>query len=97
MSWSRQTITRRIAELSADIKDQVLEQSKSLDWYLIACDESTDASEITTQKNIETKKNSSEMKLKNLKAQKTMKTQKKIGERTKPLKKNSTEKWFIRE
>ena len=39
VSLSRQTITRRIAELSANIKDQVFEQSKSFDLCLIACDE----------------------------------------------------------
>ena len=61
VSLSRQIITRRIAELSADIKDQVFEKSTSLDFYSIACDESSDASDIaqliisnlekTTQKN----------------------------------------------
>ena len=45
MSLSRQTITRRIAELSADIKDQVTEKSKSFNFYSIACAESTDASD----------------------------------------------------
>ena len=35
VSLSRQTITRRIADLSADIKDQVFEQLKSFDLYLI--------------------------------------------------------------
>ena len=39
VSLSRQTITRRIAELSANIKDRVFEQSKSFHLYLIACDE----------------------------------------------------------
>ena len=55
VSLSRQTITQRIADLSVNIKDQVFKQSKSFDLYLIACDESTDASdkkvkEIPTQK-----------------------------------------------
>ena len=44
VSLSRQTITRRIAELSADIKDQVFEKSKSFNFHSITCDESTDAS-----------------------------------------------------
>ena len=46
LSLSRETITRRIAELSADIKNQVIEKSKSFDFYSIACDESTDTSDI---------------------------------------------------
>ena len=45
VSLSRQTITRRISGMSADIKDQVLEKSKSFDLYSIACDGSTDASD----------------------------------------------------
>ena len=45
VSLSRQTITRRIAELSADVKDQVTDKSKSFDFFSIACDESTDASD----------------------------------------------------
>ena len=42
VSLSRQKITRRIAELSPD---QVTEKSKSFDFFSIACDESTDASD----------------------------------------------------
>ena len=45
VSLSRQTITRRIAELSPGVKDQVTEKSKSFDFFSIACDESTDASD----------------------------------------------------
>ena len=44
VSLSRQRITRRIAELSPGVKDQVTEKSKSFDFFSIACDESTDAS-----------------------------------------------------
>ena len=45
VSLSRQTITRPTAELSADVKDQVTGKSKSFDFFSIACDESTDASD----------------------------------------------------
>ena len=45
VSLSRQTTTRRIAELSPGVKDQVTEKSKSFDFFSIACDESTDASD----------------------------------------------------
>ena len=45
VSLSRKAITRRIAELSPDVKDQVTEKSKSFDFFSIACDESTDASD----------------------------------------------------
>ena len=45
VSLSRQTITRRIAELSADVKYQVTGKSKSFYFFSIACDESTDASD----------------------------------------------------
>ena len=45
VSLSRQTITRRIAEWSSDVKDRVTEKFKSFDFFSIPCDESTDASD----------------------------------------------------
>ena len=37
VSLSRQTFSRRIAKLSADIQDEVFEKSKSFDFYSTAC------------------------------------------------------------
>ena len=46
LSLSRQTITRRIAECSADNIDKIVfKKSKSFDSYSIVCDKSTGASD----------------------------------------------------
>lgn len=46
ISMSRNTVIRRIKELPANIKLQLADKVSSLDFYSIACDESTDATDI---------------------------------------------------
>ena len=45
VSLSRNTVVRRIEDLSANLKDQVRDKACAFDFYLIACDESTDATD----------------------------------------------------
>lgn len=40
---SRNTVVQRIKDLSTNLKHQVSNKANALDFYLIACDESTDA------------------------------------------------------
>lgn len=43
VSLSRQTVARRIEDLSANLNQQVKDKAKAFEFYSIACDESTDA------------------------------------------------------
>ena len=43
VSLSRNTVVRRIEDLSANVKHQVSHKACDFDFYSIACDESTDA------------------------------------------------------
>nr|XP_032814298.1 general transcription factor II-I repeat domain-containing protein 2-like [Petromyzon marinus] len=43
VSMSRNTVVRRIEDLSANLKQQVSDKACAFDFYSIACDESTDA------------------------------------------------------
>ncbi|XP_076132871.1 general transcription factor II-I repeat domain-containing protein 2A-like [Alosa pseudoharengus] len=45
VSLSRQTVTRRIEDLSANLNQQVSDKARAFEFYSIACDESTDATD----------------------------------------------------
>lgn len=45
VSLSRNTIAQRIEDLSANLKDQLKDKACAFDFYSIACDESTDATD----------------------------------------------------
>lgn len=45
VSMSRNTVVRRIEDLSANIKLQLSDKACAFDFYSIACDESTDATD----------------------------------------------------
>ncbi|XP_030613825.1 general transcription factor II-I repeat domain-containing protein 2 [Archocentrus centrarchus] len=45
VSMSRNTVVRRIEDLSADLKHQMSDKACAFDFYSIACDESTDATD----------------------------------------------------
>lgn len=45
VSLSRQTVTRRIEDLSANLNQQVSDKARAFQFYSIACDESTDATD----------------------------------------------------
>ena len=47
VSMSRNTIVRRIEDLSANLNHQVSHKACDFDFYSIACDESTDATDAT--------------------------------------------------
>lgn len=43
VSTSRNTVAQRIQDLSADLKHQASDEARAFEFYLIACDESTEA------------------------------------------------------
>ncbi len=45
ISLSRNTVARRIEDLSANLKEQVTDKIPTFDFYSIACDESTDSTD----------------------------------------------------
>lgn len=47
VSMSRNTVVRRIEDLSANVKHQLSDKACAFDFYSIACDESTDATDTT--------------------------------------------------
>ncbi len=45
ISLSRNTVGRRIEDLSANLKEQVTDKVPTLDFYSIACDDSTNSTD----------------------------------------------------
>ncbi|CAM1305859.1 Uncharacterised protein r2_g1573 [Pycnogonum litorale] len=45
VSMSRNTVVRRIEDLSANLKHQLSDKACAFDFYSIACDESADATD----------------------------------------------------